>query len=211
MTAKSKNDVRVGSAISASVFYSTFHPTDAYTSSLSLCLPVSPSLTPSKVSTLSPFIIVLLKGSPISDLIRHGKNHIHARQDDTLSSSAPPADTHANHQRAHPERQQATAQQPQPPQQPAKAQPVAIKQSHQYSREVEKIVQEERAAKEKMPTYKGLERFKLIQKMGEYASRCFDFPCHLTDYLSLKWGLLQRIQGLGSHIGGQCRWYARRL
>ena len=163
---------------------------------------MSPSSTPSKVSTLFPFIIILLKGSPLSDLIRHGKNHIHARQDDTLSSSAPPADTHANHQRAHPERQQANVQQPQQQQQPAKTQPVAIKQSHQYSREVEKIVQEERAAKDKMPTYKGLERFRLVQKMGECASRYLDFPCHLTDYLSLKWSILQRIQGLRSHIGG---------
>ena len=59
---------------------------------------------------------------------------------------------------------------------------MATKQSQQYTREVEKIVQEERAAKEKMPTYKGLERFRLTQKMGEYAGRCFDFPCHLADY-----------------------------
>lgn len=51
---------------------------------------------------------------------------------------------------------------------------MAIKQSQQYTREVEKIVQEERAAKEKMPTYKGLERFRLVEKMGEYVSRCFD-------------------------------------
>ncbi len=49
---------------------------------------------------------------------------------------------------------------------------MATKQSQQYTREVEKIVKEERAAKEKMPTYKGLERFKLIEKMGECASRC---------------------------------------
>ena len=119
----------------------------------------------------------------LSDLIRHGKNHVHARQDDTSSSSAPPADTHSNHQRAQPERRQQANAQPQTQQkqqQPAKVQPVATKQSQQYTREVEKIVQEERAAKEKMPTYKGLERFKLIQKMGECASRYLDFPCHLN-------------------------------
>jgi hypothetical protein len=105
------------------------------------------------------------------NLIRHGKNHVHARQDDTSSSSAPP-DPPAN-QRAHPERrQQANAQHKQQPQQqpqPVKAQPVATKQSQQYTREVEKIVQEERAAKDKMPTYKGLERFRLVQKMGDGA------------------------------------------
>ncbi|KAH9048990.1 Pkinase-domain-containing protein [Lactarius hengduanensis] len=112
------------------------------------------------------------------NLIRHGKNHVHVRQDD-ISSALPPADTRTNRQRAHPERcQQANAQpqtqqkqqqQQQQQQQAAKAQPVATKQSQQITREVEKIVQEERAAKEKMPTYKGLERFKLIQKMGDGA------------------------------------------
>jgi len=104
------------------------------------------------------------------NLIRHGKNHIHVRQDDA-TSSAPP-DPHAN-QRVQPERRhQANVQQPQQQQQqpqPVKAQPVATKQSQQYTREVEKIVQEERAAKEKMPTYKGLERFRLTQKMGDGA------------------------------------------
>jgi ATPase subunit of ABC transporter with duplicated ATPase domains len=140
------------------------------------------------------------------NLIRHGKNHVHIRQDDTSSSAAPPADTHANYQRAQPERrQQANAQpqtqQKQQQQQSAKVQPVATKQSQQYTRESEKIVQEERAAKEKMPTYKGLERFKLIQKMGECASRCLDIPCHFTDHLPLQWSILQRIQGPGSHIG----------
>jgi serine/threonine-protein kinase RCK2 len=39
--------------------------------------------------------------------------------------------------------------------------------STDYSREVEAIVQEEREAKNKMPTYKGLENFKLLDKMGE--------------------------------------------
>jgi len=104
------------------------------------------------------------------NLIRHGKNHVHARQDDTSSSSAPPADTHATHHRVHERRQHANVQhKQQPQQQPAKAQPVATKQSQQITREVEKIVQEERLAKDKMPTYKGLERFKLIQKMGDGA------------------------------------------
>jgi hypothetical protein len=39
--------------------------------------------------------------------------------------------------------------------------------SADYSREVEAIVLEEREAKNKMPTYKGLENFKLLDKMGE--------------------------------------------
>ena len=37
-----------------------------------------------------------------------------------------------------------------------------------YKQEVEQIVQEEREAKSKMPSYKGLENYKLLEKMGEY-------------------------------------------
>ena len=37
-----------------------------------------------------------------------------------------------------------------------------------YKEEVEQIVQEEREAKSKMPLYKGLENYKLLEKMGEY-------------------------------------------
>jgi hypothetical protein len=48
---------------------------------------------------------------------------------------------------------------------------VTTKQSQQLTREVEKIVREEREAQEKMPMYKGLENFKLVQKMGECAHR----------------------------------------
>ena len=106
----------------------------------------------------------------ILDLIRHGKNHIHARQDDFPSSQAHPAP--AVDARSHPERrQQPDVQvQSQPKQQQAtKAQPATAKQSQQLTREVEKIVREEREAMEKLPTYKGLERFKLVEKKGECA------------------------------------------
>lgn len=41
-------------------------------------------------------------------------------------------------------------------------------------------MQEERAGKEKMPVYKGLERFKLVDKMGEYVR-----PIHLDDDMIL--------------------------
>ena len=39
--------------------------------------------------------------------------------------------------------------------------------SPNYRREAELIVQEENEAKSKMPTYKGLEKYKLLEKMGE--------------------------------------------
>ncbi|THH00416.1 hypothetical protein EW026_g2130 [Hermanssonia centrifuga] len=42
-------------------------------------------------------------------------------------------------------------------------------QAQKYKEELEQIVQEEREAKGKMPTYKGLENFRLIDKMGDGA------------------------------------------
>lgn len=39
-----------------------------------------------------------------------------------------------------------------------------------YAKEAEMIVKEEREAKNKLPVYKGLERFKLVEKMGESVS-----------------------------------------
>ena len=83
------------------------------------------------------------------DLIRHGKNHQTAKQHHHVSQVPP---------------------QPQQ-QQPATVQPVS-KYHHDstfppYAKEAELIVQEEREAKSKLPLHAGLERFKLIDKMGE--------------------------------------------
>ena len=39
--------------------------------------------------------------------------------------------------------------------------------TNKYKEHVEQIVQEEREAKSKMPVYKGLENYKLLEKMGE--------------------------------------------
>jgi hypothetical protein len=52
-------------------------------------------------------------------------------------------------------------------QQAHKTQPATTKQSQHITREVEKIVREEREAMDKMPSYKGLERYKLVEKKGE--------------------------------------------
>ena len=41
---------------------------------------------------------------------------------------------------------------------------------HEYDEAAEKIVAEEREARARLPRYPGLERFKLIDKMGEYGS-----------------------------------------
>jgi hypothetical protein len=58
------------------------------------------------------------------------------------------------------------------------------KQSQHVTREVEKIVREEREAMEKMPAYKGLERYKLVEKKGECAIfTWFIRVGRLTDFL----------------------------
>lgn len=79
------------------------------------------------------------------DLIRHGKHHNHhAKEEPSPSPTAsrvarqqPQAESHPPHEIPHPREA------------------------------AEIIVNEEREAKTKMPHYKGLENFKLIEKMGE--------------------------------------------
>jgi hypothetical protein len=56
------------------------------------------------------------------------------------------------------------------------------------------IVQEEREAKSKMPHHKGLERFKLLDKMGECVLSLS--PPRIA-LISIQWRLLQRLQGDG--------------
>lgn len=96
-----------------------------------------------------------------ADLIRHGKNHAQGgrQQDD--------------------QQHQYTAQQQQPQQQPQQhqardktreprsQQQQPTQKAHVYQEELEQIVQEEREAKETMPVHKGLEHYRLIEKMGE--------------------------------------------
>lgn len=62
--------------------------------------------------------------------------------------------------------------------------------SPNYRREAELIVQEENKEKSKMPSYKGLEKFKLLEKMGEYVP-----PRHLLPSVAIthplpKWRFL---------------------
>jgi hypothetical protein len=148
------------------------------------------SLLPSfpLTSLYTPRILLSL----ILDLIRHGKNHIHVRQDDFPSSQAHPAPAaDARSERRH---QPDVQVQSQPKQQQAtKAQPATAKQSQQL-REVEKIVREEREAMDKLPTYKGLERFKLVEKKGECVHLNLVHPNRLADRFYPQWSILQRVQ-----------------
>ncbi|KAJ6599224.1 kinase-like domain-containing protein [Mycena vulgaris] len=90
------------------------------------------------------------------NLLRHGKHHNHARQDNTPPQSAPP-------------------QPPAPPTPPP---------DDKMSREAaEEIVRQERELKEQMPTYKGLENFKIVEKMGDGA---FSNVYHAVDLTTHK-------------------------
>ncbi|KAF9535108.1 kinase-like domain-containing protein [Crepidotus variabilis] len=110
------------------------------------------------------------------NLIRHGKHHNNASKDEpaspttstspTTATSPVRASRHKEKERerelpAQPSQQQQQQQQPQQEKQ---------KQEHVVKADmVETIVHEERKAKDKMPTYKGLEDYKLEEKMGDGA------------------------------------------
>ncbi|KAI0321860.1 kinase-like domain-containing protein [Amylostereum chailletii] len=106
------------------------------------------------------------------NLIRHGRHHTQARTEEPSSRSSPPPSSDQSRARSRAQPQQRDRQpphvvEPQKQTQPAPAQPK--QQTQQFSKEIEKIVREERDAKNQMPTYTGLERFKLLDKMGDGA------------------------------------------
>ncbi|CCM05665.1 uncharacterized protein FIBRA_07895 [Fibroporia radiculosa] len=106
------------------------------------------------------------------NLIRHGKNHHAVRQqDEPLQPYAVPQHQHQPAQQ-HRQRDMLPPQAVQPAQhehQHEHHQQPAKKNSVKYKEHVESIVQEEREAQDKMPIYKGLENFKLLDKMGDGA------------------------------------------
>ncbi|KAI0033805.1 kinase-like domain-containing protein [Vararia minispora EC-137] len=115
------------------------------------------------------------------NLIRHGKHHNHNRNDEASSLSSSAADTSRSRARAQqqqqqhyqsPQQQQAhhdPQQQQQQQRQAAYPQAGAQQKSQTYAKEIEQIVAEERESAKKMPYYKGLERFQLLDKMGDGA------------------------------------------
>jgi len=114
---------------------------------------------PLRVRIRSPHICSLL--TLCSDLIRHGKHHQAAAQADGKYLSE---DTHHpsdSAPRGNQKQQQSTHQIP------ADTQSVDQQPSPDHREAAEMIVSEEREAKTKMPTYVGLENFKLLDKMGE--------------------------------------------
>ncbi|TFK85887.1 Pkinase-domain-containing protein [Polyporus arcularius HHB13444] len=102
------------------------------------------------------------------NLIRHGKNHHSSRQQDDAAYQ------HAHNQSQMQQQQQRAAEQQNRQQKEAQQQQQQQQQtqktsSPKYKEHVEQIVQEEREAKGKMPVYKGLESYKLVEKMGDGA------------------------------------------
>ncbi|KAI0347047.1 Pkinase-domain-containing protein [Trametopsis cervina] len=95
------------------------------------------------------------------NLIRHGKNHTHtARQHDDQPTQ------HSSQYQQQQQPQQSTRDRTRElPQQ----QQTPKANTNKYQEEVEQIVQEEREAKDTMPTYAGLEDYKLVEKMGDGA------------------------------------------
>ncbi|KAL5530190.1 SRK1 [Sanghuangporus sanghuang] len=106
------------------------------------------------------------------NLIRHGKQHHehHRAQDiqtrEKAASGSQATRIHEKDQRAASKQDQNLIVNQQQQSTVVKEQPMV---SPNYRREAELIVQEENKEKSKMPTYKGLEKFKLLEKMGDGA------------------------------------------
>lgn len=141
-------------------------------------------------------LLISLLTQLFTDLIRHGKNHVTSKQqsvevtpDSSQSSdyssrttrSTQPSSKHQQSPTSSTSQTTATSTSPQQ-QQPMKKEQIreqAVAQnvpaaavangakSEDYTKQVEAIVQEERETKSKMPVYKGLENYKLLDKMGE--------------------------------------------
>ncbi|KAF4602255.1 MAPK-activated protein kinase Srk1 [Pleurotus pulmonarius] len=102
------------------------------------------------------------------DLIRHGKHHNHVKQDKPPAAERESRFSSSSTRAQHQQQQQSQQQQ--------QALPVNAQNTHagqlpipQPREAAEQIVLEEKEAKEKMPAYKGLEQFKLLDKMGDGA------------------------------------------
>jgi hypothetical protein len=129
---------------------------DAFKSNSNSSVPVNYPDSQSSYHILQSFL----------DLIRHGKNHNHNNNrndvlksrnndyiDDSLSPSPSPNSPRGfRHQQAQAQQVHHNNHQDVPP-------------GHREAAEM--IVNEEREASSKMPSYKGLENFKLVEKMGE--------------------------------------------
>jgi len=147
--------------------------------------PSSPQSSPT-LDFFSALMSTSLTLQPLADFIRHGK-HARAAQ----SAEPSPADGHATARD-----QRLYDQQPadrREPEHSVAAERERERERHDQTKEMaEAIVKEENAAKERMPLIKGLERFKLLAKMGECVSSSTPLA---TDLMHQQRCILTRIQG----------------
>lgn len=101
-------------------------------------------------------------------LIRHGKAHQGQRQDKPDADLAPP-EHHQPHQQQRQHRVAPQKERDHPDQYKPHREPKEQKKTADYAHEAEMIVQEERQAKNNVPQYKGLERYRILEKMGDGA------------------------------------------
>lgn len=119
------------------------------------------------------------------DLIRHGKQHQSPRNNDSPTSPTKhTAEQHSsggttNSSSSRRREAAATAPKSTPkPEPPIASPPVNDAEMQPVHREAaEQIVKEERQAKDRMPSYKGLENFQLMEKMGEYVPLAPGMTC----------------------------------
>jgi len=100
---------------------------------------------------------------PFADLLRHGK---HARAAQSADPSQADGHPNARDQRLH-EQQQPERREQDRAVERERERHDHVKDKAQTKEVAEAIVKEENAAKERMPHIKGLERFKVLSKMGE--------------------------------------------
>lgn len=140
----------------------------------------------------------------ILDLIRHGKNHTARQHDDQHHQYSSQQQQQPQQQASHQQARDRSREQPREQQQPQTQKTHAPK----YQEELEQIVQQEREAKETMPVYKGLENYKLVEKMGECALvTIVGLPSSgANTALSPQRRFLKRLQGHRSSFGTEgCR------
>jgi serine/threonine-protein kinase RCK2 len=125
-------------------------------------------------------IIVLIRSI---DLIRHGRHHHHVRHDNNI-----PPDAQYSH--SDDSTSGASARQ-QEQSDPDKSVPVPPSDPPPTREEAAKmIVNEEREAKDKIPIYKGLEAFKLVEKMGESVYSSLRLLIFSSLMLAIQWCVL---------------------
>lgn len=98
---------------------------------------------------------------PYVDLIRYGKHHGHVNKNDapsTLPDDSPPP----KHKQPAASAPDVSKRAPSPPPPKQEAEPVPA-----HAEAAQFIVEEERKQKSKMPIYKGLEDYEILDKMGE--------------------------------------------